>query len=157
MPTIASRARPGLALALLAAPACAQDLQLPSGHAARLFDVVLEASGRTGAPDAGLDPEADAAPADALGAAAGRAMARFRLVVAGLGGEGAAWEDVAGDFLWVCESLALPALAANGWETGEVAVSLADREVPFGAADADAVQFFEGFRVESGACIPLAF
>ena len=64
---------------------------------------------------------------------------------------------MAGDFLWVCEALALPALAANGWETAEVAVSLADREVPFGATDPDSVQFFEGFRVEAGACVPQAF
>lgn len=147
-------------LAAWAAPALAQDLRLPSGHDARLFDVVIEDAGGTGAPDAGSDPEAEPeegrAP-DALGASAPGAIARFRLVVAGLGGAGAAWEDVAGDLLWVCEELALPALAANGQATAEVAVSLSDREVPFGASDPDAVQFFEGFRVEDGACVPQAF
>lgn len=156
---------------LLAGPALAQELTLPSGHAATLYDVVLEEAGVL-APDAFTDPEAleegaldeeeafdqpplegpDAAPAAAQGG-----VARFRLVLPGLGAEGAAYEDVAADFLWVCEQVALPSLAANGWTATEVNVSLGDREVEFGATDAEAVQFFQGFRIEGGACVPQAF
>jgi len=175
--------RSSLAAALaLASPAGAQDLALPSGLAARLHDVVLEAAGAGPiAPDAFTDPEGeedagepegdeplDAAPSlgtpslgtPSLGAEVeppSGGVARFRLVVAGLGGAGADYDTVAGDFAWLCETLALPALAANGWTPTEVVVSLADREVAFGAIDADAVQFFEGFRIEAGACVPQAF
>ena len=158
-------------LALLAAPAAAQELTLPSGHAATLYDVVLEEAGVL-APDAFTDPEAleegelneeeafDEPPLedpDAAPAASEGGVARFRLVVPGLGAEGAAYEDVAADFLWVCEQVALPSLAANGWAASEVNVSLGDREVEFGATDPEAVQFFEGFRIEGGACVPQAF
>jgi hypothetical protein len=90
------------------------------------------------------------------GAALG-GVARFRLSVQGLGGEGAGYDAVVGDFLWLCEQVALPALAANGWTPTEVVVALSDREVAFGTTDPDAVQFFEGFRIAEGACIPQAF
>ncbi len=166
-----------LAMALgVAGPLAAQEVQLPSGRAATLYDVVLEEAEGGMAPDAGTDPEAlpegdltedeplDQPPADpeqvtdaaGEGAAAG-GLARFRLMVAGLGGEGAAYEDVAQDFAWLCRSLALPALDANGWTPTEVVIALSDREVPFGETDPEAVQFFEGFRIEDGTCIGQAF
>ncbi len=170
------RARAALAVLgalLLAGAAAAQELALPSGHPAVLYDVVLEqGAAGTRAPDAFTDPEAgteigvealgeeplDAeAPAAPASAGGFGGVARFRLVVPGLGGEGAAWEDVAGDFAWVCETVALPALEANGWAPTEVVVALSDREVPFGEMDPEAVQFIEGFRVEGGACVPQAF
>jgi hypothetical protein len=84
-------------------------------------------------------------------------LARFRLVVPNLGGEGASFEDVVADFPWLCEEVALPALAANGWTPTEVVVSLSDRETAFGTPDPEAVQFFEGFRIADGACVPQAF
>jgi hypothetical protein len=168
-----------LALALLLAgvggtEAGAQELVLPSGLSARLFDVVLEAgSAGTMAPDAFTDPEAGpeaseealgdgpldegqggaaTVPPDGLGG-----VARFRLVVEGLGAEGAGWEAVAGDFAWLCERVALPALASNGWTPTEVVIALSDRETPFGEFDPEAVQFIEGFRIAEGACVPQAF
>lgn len=156
-------ALPALAAALataLATPAPAQEVTLPSGLAARLYDVVLEpGAAGTQAPDAFTDPESGevAEPADGTDAAAATGVARFRLVVPGLGGEGAGFDAVAGDLAWLCATLALPALAANGWAPSEVTVALADREVEHGATDPAAVQFFEGFRVEEGACVPLAF
>jgi hypothetical protein len=166
-----------LAMALgIGGPLAAQEVQLPSGHAATLYDVVLEEAEGVMAPDAGTDPEAlpegeldeseplDQPPAEdpeaadqEEGTAATGGLARFRLVVPGLGEEGAAYEDVAGDFAWLCESLALPALDANGWAPTEVVISLSDREVPFGETDPEAVQFFEGFRVADGTCIAQAF
>jgi len=162
----------------IAGPLAAQEVQLPSGHAATLYDVVLEKPEGAMAPDAGTDPEAlpegemtedepldeapaldpeSAAMADTGEGAAGGGLARFRLVVAGLGGQGAAYEDVAQDFAWLCEALALPALDANGWAPTEVVIALSDREVPFGETDPEAVQFFEGFRIDHGTCIAQAF
>ena len=163
-----------LAMALgVGGPLAAQEVQLPSGHAATLYDVVLEASEATMAPDAFTDPESmeEGAPAEDLplnvapegfeapvaGDVATGGLARFRLRVEGLGGEGAAYEDVAADFAWLCQSLALPALEANGWAPTEVVIALSDREVPFGASDPEAVQFFEGFRIGDGTCIAQAF
>jgi hypothetical protein len=163
-----------LALALgVGGPLAAQEVQLPSGHAATLYDVVLEAAESVMAPDAGTDPESLpegeltedepldvtpeglAAPTEASAATGG--LARFRLLVPGLGGEGAAYEDVAADFAWLCASLALPALDANGWAPTEVVIALSDREVPFGQTDPEAVQFFEGFRIQDGTCVAQAF
>ena len=145
---------------------------LPSGLSATLYDVVLEESADSLAPDAFTDPEAaergevpedialDTKP-DRLGVVVGDAatggLARFRLSVPGLAAEGAGYETVAGDFLWLCEDLALPALAANDWQPVEVVIALSDREVEFGATDPEAVQFFEGFRIAGGACVPQAF
>jgi hypothetical protein len=167
-----------LALALgIGGPLAAQELQLPSGQPATLFDVVLEEGGEALAPDAhseleevteedlGQDPldQPPAEPAEAPSAEAAKleappaGLARFRLVVPNLGAEGAAFEDVAGDFLWLCEAVALPALQANGWTATEVVVSLSDRETEFGAASPEAVQFFEGFRISDGTCVPQAF
>jgi hypothetical protein len=157
----------------IAGPLAAQEVQLPSGHSATLYDVVLEAAEGVMAPDAGLDPEAlpegdlaedepldqppPAGPEAVPAGAATGGLARFRLVVPGLGGERAAYEDVAADFAWLCGSLALPALDANGWSPTEVVIALSDREVPFGQPDPEAVQFFEGFRIEDGTCIGQAF
>ena len=162
----------GAALAIAATPAAAQDLMLPSGLSATLYDVVLEESADSLAPDAFTDPEAaergevpedialDTKP-DRLGVVVGDAttggLARFRLSVPGLAAEGVGYETVAGDFLWLCEDLALPALAANDWQPVEVVIALSDREVEFGATDPEAVQFFEGFRIAGGACVPQAF
>lgn len=156
-------------LACATSGAAAQELTLPSGLPASLYDVVLEQGGSVLAPDAFTDPEAGedgAAAGDepfdrpvtkAAGETALGGLARFRLVVPGLGGEGLGYEAVAGDFAWLCEAVALPALAANDWAPAQVVVALSDREVAFGATDPGAVQFFEGFRIADGACIPQAF
>ena len=117
------------------------------------------------APDLAPDPDSEApAPLadDPLGtalepAAAEGGLARFRLVVERLGQPGADYDTVAADFGWLCASLALPALAANGWSPTEVVIALSDRETPFGVLDPEAVQFYEGFRIEGGACVPQAF
>lgn len=160
------------------APLAAQEVVLPSGHRATLFDVVLEAAARPTAPDAFTDPEGedgeatmadlgddepDAEPdpaGDPLGAPPGppqSGLARFRLLVPGLGGEGAGFEAVAPDFAWLCAELALPALRSNAWAPVEVVIALSDREIAFGVPDPEAVQFFEGFRISDGACVPQAF
>ncbi len=169
---------PALLPSLLAAPLAAQEVALPSGLPGRLFDVVLEAAMGPTAPDAFTDPEAEgegatqaaspeepvaepSAAADPLGeelpGPPTGGLARFRLVVPGLGGPGADYDAVAGDFAWLCAELALPALAANGWTPTEVVIALSDRETAFGVLDPEAAQFFEGFRIEDGTCVPQAF
>jgi hypothetical protein len=119
--------RPVLLLALLAAaaPAAAQDILPPSGQAVTLFDVVLE-------PDT--------------------SVARFRFLAPSLA-DGTTFDVVQGDFPWLCANVAVPALAANDWTVTQVIVSLSDREVELGATDPDAIQFFEGFRIEDAACL----
>ena len=167
-----------LAVALgLGGPLAAQELQFPSGLSGTLYDVVLEGAGGAMAPDAFTQPDyvedsegseglgdepLDLAPAGKESAAGESAvpasgLARFRLVVPGLGEEGAGYDRVAGDFLWLCEEVALPALAANGWTPTEVVVTLSDRETEFSAPAPEAMQFFEGFRIADGTCVPQAF
>lgn len=172
LPSVGRGLVQGAALAIAVTPAVAQELMLPSGLSATLYDVVLEESADSLAPDAFTDPEAaegDEVPEDialdvepdslgtVVGDAATGGLARFRLSVPDLSADGAGYETVAGDFLWLCENLALPALAANDWKPVEVVVALSDREVEFGGTDPEAVQFFEGFRIADGACVPQAF
>jgi hypothetical protein len=119
------RTAAALLLALAAAaPAAAEPITTPSGLEVTLFDVVLE-------PDAGL--------------------ARFRFVAPPL--SGLAFDAVQGDFPWLCANVALPALAANSRTVAQVIVSVSDRELPLGVTDPDAVQYFEGFRIEDAACL----
>jgi len=100
----------------------AQDT-IPSGLTPHLFDMRIEA-------EAGI--------------------ARFRFVLPELATVG--HDAVAGDFQWLCANWALPELAANGWTAQTVIVSISDREMPLGAVDHDAMQFFEGFDIATGTC-----
>ena len=113
-----------LLLATLAAPAAAEEITTPSSARVTLFDVVLE-------PETGL--------------------ARFRFLAPEIATR--PFDAVQDDFPWLCANVALPALAANDWTVMQVIVSLSDRELPLGATDPEAVQYFEGFSIEGGACI----
>lgn len=113
-----------LLLAALTAPARAEEITTPSAARVTLFDVVLD-------PAAGL--------------------ARFRFLAAEIATR--PFAEVQDDFPWLCANVALPALAANGQSVTQVIVSLSDRELPLGTTDPAAVQYFEGFRIEDGACI----
>lgn len=97
---------------------------LPSGLGAGLYDLVIE-------PDT--------------------ATARFRFVAPALGD--LPYEAVAADLPWLCENVALPELAANGWTAETIIISIGDREVPLGEIDVEAVQYFDAFRVSDGTCI----
>lgn len=122
-------ARSALLLAMLATPALAQDdIDVPSGQPLEVEQVILEEE--TG-------------------------IARFRFLAPEIGsdGEGRTYSDVQDDFSYLCETYALPALSEHGWDPGEVYVSLADREVPFGESDPEATQFFEIYRIEDGSCV----
>lgn len=59
----------------------------------------------------------------------------------------------ADDIAWLCQNYALPRVTDAGPMPGQIIISMEDRAVPFGEADPDAVQYFEAFRVENGACI----
>ena len=59
----------------------------------------------------------------------------------------------ADDIAWLCQNFALSRVTDEGPIPSQIIISLEDRPVPFGEADPDAVQYFEAFRVENGACI----
>ena len=64
------------------------------------------------------------------------------------------FSEVAGDFLWLCQTRGVPALEQNGLDGVGLIISIADRDVPFGTMDPEAVQFFEGYSVsEDGDCV----
>lgn len=111
------------ALIAMAAPALAETAT-PSGYTHALFEAIHEA-------DAGLW--------------------RFRYLSQGLTLED--YASVADDFLHLCEADILPALAQAGETANQIVISIADREVPFGTSDPQAVQFFEAFHVENDSCI----
>jgi hypothetical protein len=124
--------RTSLAVALCAAGGAvgAQAvLEAPSGASVTLYEVVLE-------------EEAE--------------RARFLFLAPGIApeaGAGLTFEAVMGDFPWLCERVILPALAENDWRASQVVIALSDRQIAFGERDTDAVQFFEAFAVEDGACV----
>ncbi|MEL7212951.1 MAG: DUF6497 family protein [Pseudomonadota bacterium] len=63
------------------------------------------------------------------------------------------YDDVAEDFVTLCEDHALPVLREGGFEPARIVISLSDRETEFGVADADATQLFEAFTVDGETCI----
>jgi len=106
----------------------AQEFAAPSGVELRLYDVIIE-------------PAAD--------------LVRFRFLAPALDPAGTAVPQgaIAGDFVWLCETLALPALTANGQNVAHVVISLSDREVAFGTAAPDATQYFDAFAVDGSQCL----
>lgn len=119
-----------LAVALCTgAPSLAGDaarVTLASGLEARLLDTRLE--------------EGDGEGAQTL---------RLRYVAEGLVRE----SDHSDDMQELCEGHALPSMAGMDPVPAHVVITLADREIPFGEAAPEAVQFFESYRIEDGACV----
>ncbi len=111
---------------LLASAAQADPITTPSGQLVTLYDVVLE-------PD----------------------LARFRYLAPAIdpAGQGLTHEDVVGDFVWLCESFAVPGLIAAEKSAEHVIIALSDREVEFGATMPEATQFFESYSVQGPTCI----
>ena len=58
-----------------------------------------------------------------------------------------AQDPVHDDIVWLCENWALPRIAALTARPSQIIISLADREMPFGTFDPEAVQIFEAFRL----------
>ena len=121
---------PLMGLAVWAAPIRAeeQDALLsawtaPSGQAVALYDRVSE-------------PEV--------------AQVRYRFVAPGLAQQH--YDTVAPDLPWLCTNVALPDLRAQGLAADMVVISVGDRVVPLGQMDAEAVQYFDAFRITDGTC-----
>ncbi|MFM2391181.1 MAG: hypothetical protein RLZZ437_2736 [Pseudomonadota bacterium] len=57
------------------------------------------------------------------------------------------------DMQALCESYAIPRSTDFGPAPQQIIISLADVALPFGEAAPDAVQYFEAYRIENGACI----
>lgn len=126
-----NRALP-LALTLLLA-ACQEDdatgpkVDVPSGRALSLVDVITNAPGPAGA------------------------AARFRFLVPDLSAEDA--ETALADMQVVCDSFALERTRGTVPEPQQIIITFMSAEVPFGDAAPDVVQFFESFRVKNGTCV----
>lgn len=58
-----------------------------------------------------------------------------------------AQDPVHDDIVWLCENWVLPRIASPAPRPGQIVISLADREIPFGTFDPEAVQIFEAFRL----------
>jgi hypothetical protein len=119
------------AAGLLALAGCQEEapaeggVTVPSGRAVSFLDVITNAPGADGA------------------------TARFRFVAPDL----QAGEDASADMQALCDSYALPRIEGMVPAPQQIIIVLSDRAVPFGEAAPEAVQFFEAYRPENGACI----
>lgn len=85
----------------------------------------------------------------------GETWVRFRFVapqIARAGGN-ISYDQAIGDIDDLCRTLVLPYLDQYTLAPERVVISLSDRDVPFGAADSEATQFFEAYRPENADCI----
>ena len=118
--------------ALVAAPALAEGIVVPSGQPITLHDVIWGAPGPEGL------------------------TVRFRFLapqIARVGGS-VDFDTAAADMAALCETYALPrTVTGTGPQPAQIIISLSDIAVPFGAAAPEATQYFESFGIENGACI----
>lgn len=120
------------ALVVAASPACAIDV--PSGQPVELQEMLVDTQGE-------------------------QTWLRFRFVAPEIARDGGAlsYADAVPDFLHLCDTLALPYLAAYRLSGDVIVISLADRATAFGVPDPEATQYFEAFRVQDGTCLWEAF
>ena len=111
--------------ATLALASSAAALDLPSGQAVTLNEVLL----------------------DEVGA---EKWVRFRFLAPDVD---PAAEGMAGDLLHLCDTVALPYMADHALAGDVIVVSLMDRPVPFGQTDNEALQVFEAFRRDGDMCL----
>lgn len=78
------------------------------------------------------------------------AQVRYRFLAPELGSQH--YDAVAADLPWLCTNVALPDLRALGLAADLVVISVGDRVVPLGQMDAEAVQYFDAFRITDGTC-----
>ena len=119
------------AVALAALPAHAQEaVTTLSGQTVTLAEVVWDAAGPEGL------------------------VARFRFVVPGIGAGGAVDAEAAlADMAELCTSYALPrVLSGTGPLPVQIILSMSERDVAFGDASPDTVQYFEVFDITEGTC-----
>jgi hypothetical protein len=122
-----------LLAALAGVPGCQDEatggikVDVPSGRALTLIDVITNAPGPAGA------------------------AARFRFLAPDLTSEDA--EAAATDMQVVCDRFAIERTQGMVPEPQQIIISFASAAVPFGEPAPDVVQFFEAFRIENGACV----
>jgi hypothetical protein len=82
-------------------------------------------------------------------------VVRFRLIAPEIKrhNRGLKYADVELDFQQLCEEYALHWLDEKALRPGQIVISLADRPVLFGVADANATQFFEAFSRDGARCV----
>ncbi len=102
-------------------------MTLPSGLQAGVIEVLQDANGPNGL------------------------VMRFRFLVPDLKPD--AYDVVAADMMHLCQTYALPRLPTMGPVPGQIIISFADQNLPFGQAAPEAVQYFEAFRIENGECV----
>jgi hypothetical protein len=128
---------PALVCAVALLAACQEEapsgdrLDVPSGRALSLIDIVTNAPGPSGA------------------------TARFRFLAPGL--TAADLEASAADMQAVCDSFAILRIDGMVPAPQQIIISFSSEAVPFGEAAPDVVQFFESYRPENGACVWEAF
>lgn len=134
MPMSRSLVRPVMLLAVLAVasgcqeePAAGPMVEVPSGRALSLIDVITNAPGPKGA------------------------AARFRFLAPELTSEDV--EAAAADMQVVCDSFALGRTDGMVPEPQQIIITFMSAPAPFGEAAPEVVQFFESFRIENGACV----
>jgi hypothetical protein len=77
---------------------------------------------------------------------------RFRFLAPGIA-DAVDFETAAADMLALCTGYALPRVPDPGPQPQQIVISLHDRVLPFGEAAPEAVQYFEAYRIEDGACV----
>lgn len=125
-------ALPALLAALAGLAACQEEpagpkVEVPSGRALSLIDVITNAPGPAGA------------------------TARFRFLAPDLTAEDV--ETSAEDMQAVCDGFALPRTDGMVPAPQQIIITFMNAAVPFGEPAPDVVQFFESFRIENGACV----
>ena len=79
---------------------------------------------------------------------------RFRFLAPGIGGGPPISQEAAqADMQALCDGFALSRVPETGPKPAQIIISLSDRLVPFGETDDDAVQYFEAYSIEDGACV----
>ena len=79
---------------------------------------------------------------------------RYRFLAPQIGGADPIDAEIASaDMQALCDSYVLPRLSTVGPQPQQIVISLSDRPVQFGETDTDAVQYFEAYSVEDGACV----
>ncbi|WP_176248539.1 MULTISPECIES: DUF6497 family protein [unclassified Sulfitobacter] len=119
-----------LAAALILAATSALAVDVPSGQPVDLQEVLVDQMGD-------------------------ETWLRFRFIAPQIARNGGTiGYDAAGpDMKVLCDTLAIPYMAQYALTGDVIVISLADRAVEFGAADAGATQFFEAYRLKNGTCI----
>lgn len=80
---------------------------------------------------------------------------RFRFLAPAIARDGGTVviDDAFVDMAYLCETWAIPRLAALGPQPEQVIISLADQPVPFGEIAPEVTQLFEAYRPDGAACI----